>query len=288
MGMVTITTMITTTPMITTITVTTTMTTTNGSRPSPRSRGERDATPSSQSVAPLPPGHYPAGPSVHLELAALQNLFHLASPALPIGTFAHSQGLEQAVELGWVTDEASAADWIHGLLVRALGTLDAPIFFRLHQAYSSDDPVTVRHWNDFLYAARGTRELQDEDRRVGGALARALVTLGLADAGPWATDSRVSYPTPLALASARWNIPADAAVSALLFSWAENQAAAAMRLVPLGQSSGLRLVSRAAALIPEIIRQARTLTDDDLGGGAPGLGIASALHETQYSRIFRS
>jgi urease accessory protein len=192
------------------------------------------------------------------------------------------------VELGWVTNEATTADWIHGLLVRALGTLDAPIFLRLHDAWSTEDLATVRRWNDFLYAARGTRELQDEDRRVGGALARALVTLGIADAGPWTTDSRVCYPTPLALAAARWNIPADAAVSALLFSWAENQAAAAMRLVPLGQSSGLRLESRAAALIPEIIGQARALADDDLGGGAPGLAIASALHETQYSRIFRS
>jgi urease accessory protein len=273
--------------MITTGTVTT-MTTTNGSRPSPRSRGERDATPTSQSVAPLPPGNQAAGPSVHLELAALPNLFHLASPALPIGTFAHSQGLEQAVELGWVTDEPSAAEWIHGLLVRALGTLDAPVFLRLQAAWKRDDLVTVRRWNDFLYAARGTRELQDEDRRVGGALARALVTLGIAEAAAWTADARVCYPTPLALATARWNIPAEAAATALLFSWAENQAAAAMRLVPLGQSSGLRLVSRAAALIPDVVRQAATLADDDLGGGAPGLTLASALHETQYSRIFRS
>ena len=225
---------------------------------------------------------------MHLELAALPRLFHLASPALPIGTFAHSQGLEQAVELGWVKDEASAADWIHGLLVRALGTLDAPVFFRLHAAFVADDRPAVRRWNDFLYAARGTRELQDEDRRVGGALARALVTLGLSDAEPWATDGAVSFPTPLALAAVRWRIPADATAAALLFSWAENQAAAAMRLVPLGQSSGLRLVSKAAAHIPAVVDQARALADDDLGGGAPGLAIASALHETQYSRIFRS
>jgi urease accessory protein len=225
---------------------------------------------------------------VHLDLAALPRLFHLASPALPIGTFAHSQGLEQAVELGWVSDEASAAAWIHGLLAHGLGTLDAPVLLRLHAAWTADDRPSVRRWNDFLFAARGTRELQDEDRRVGGALARALVTLGLADAEPWASDPQVSYPTPLALAAARWHIPADAAVSALLFSWAENQAAAAMRLVPLGQSSGLRLVARAAALLPEIIGAARGLADDDLGDGAPGLALASALHETQYSRIFRS
>jgi len=274
-----------------TITITTTatiMTTSNGGRPSPRSRGERDATSANQTPSTPVTQTPPAAPPVHLQPAALLNLFHLASPALPIGAFAHSQGLEPAVECGWVTDESSAADWIHGLLVRALGTLDAPIFLRLHAAWKRDDLPDIRRWNDFLFAARGTRELQDEDRRVGGALARALMTLGIAEAEPWATDSRACYPTLFALAAARWNIPAEAAASALLFTWAENQAAAAMRLVPLGQSSGLRLVAKASALIPAVVQQAGLLADDDLGGGAPGLAIASALHETQYSRIFRS
>jgi urease accessory protein len=139
-----------------------------------------------------------------------------------------------------------------------------------------------------MFAARGTRELQGEDRRVGGALARALVTLGLPEAEPWATEPRACHATLFALAAARWQIPAPAAAAALLFAWAENQAGAAMRLVPLGQSSGLRLISSAAALIPGVVAGAEALADDDLGAGAPGAVLASVLHETQYSRIFRS
>jgi urease accessory protein len=192
------------------------------------------------------------------------------------------------VELAWVRDEPSASDWIHGLLVHALGTLDLPVLSRLCESWRRSDAAGIRRWNDFLFASRGSRELQDEDRRMGGALARVLMTLGLPEAEPWASDPRTSHPTVFALAVTRWAIPVPAAASAFLFSWAENQAAAAMRLIPLGQSSGLRLVAGAAALIPAVVAAAAGLADDELGAGAPGAALASALHETQYSRLFRS
>jgi urease accessory protein len=91
-----------------------------------------------------------------------------------------------------------------------------------------------------------------------------------------------------ALACARWNIADGDGAAGYLFSWAENQVGAASRLVPLGQTAAQRILSRATALIPPAVARAATVADDDLGFAAPAHAIATALHETQYSRIFRS
>src|SRR5881394_3591281 len=101
--------------------------------------------------------------------AALLRLLQLTSPALPIGAFAYSQGLEHAVQAGWVHDEESAAAWILGLLTEALPGLDAPVLLRLIAAWNTDrDP---HHWNEFLFASRASAELRAEDQRLGSALA---------------------------------------------------------------------------------------------------------------------
>ena len=220
--------------------------------------------------------------------SALLRLLHLASPGLPIGAFAYSQGLEPAVAGGWVADEAGAADWILGVLAHGVAQLDIPVFARLVRAFAAHDEASVQDWTDFLLAARGSAELQAEDRRLGGSLARVLVTLGLDDAATWAERPRVTYATSFALATARWKLPVPAAATALLFAWCENQTAAALRLVPLGQSSGLRILARAQQIIPTHVTQALALDDDQIGWGCPGLALASASHETQYSRLFRS
>ena len=223
-----------------------------------------------------------------LPLLPLLRLLHLASPALPTGAFAHSQGLEYAVHTGWVHDEHSAAGWIHGLLRHNLRQLEVPALARLHAAWTAGDLTEVRRWNDFVFACRGSRELAEEDRRVGGALARALVAVGLSAAAPFTDDPSTTPVTLFALAAAHHRMPVDATAAAMLFSWTENQAAAAMRLVPLGQTAGLRLVAAAAELIPDVVASGLLVCDEEMGTGAPALAIASALHETQYSRLFRS
>jgi urease accessory protein len=219
---------------------------------------------------------------------SLLRLLHLASPGLPIGTFAYSQGLEPAVAATWVTDEASAEAWILGVLRHGLGTLDLPVFARLAAAFAAGDDECARSWTDFLFAARGSAELQAEDRRVGNSLARVLVTLGIEDAAAWTDSPRTTYATLFALATARWGLPVADAAAALAFSWCENQTAAALRLVPLGQTSGLRILAHAHDEIPAVVRAALACSDAEIGFGCPGLALASARHETQYSRLFRS
>ena len=104
----------------------------------------------------------------------LLRLLHLASPALPIGGFHFSQGLEYAADRGWVRDEATALDWIGGILGASIATLDLPVLHRLHAAWSRNDCLAVHRWNAFLLASRETAELRAEDRHLGGALLRVL------------------------------------------------------------------------------------------------------------------
>jgi urease accessory protein len=223
-----------------------------------------------------------------LSLPGLLRLLQLASPGLPVGGFAYSQGLEPAVQAGWVHDEASASHWIAGLLEHNLAALEVPLFARLRTAWETSDAAAVSWWNDLLHAARPTRELQSEDRRLGAALARVLTTLEVSAAAGWADHPRVTQVNLFALACCAWKIPARPAAAALLFGWAENQVAAAIRLVPLGQSAGQRILSRLGQLIPAVVTAGLDLPDEEIGQGAPGLALASAWHETQYSRIFRS
>lgn len=217
-------------------------------------------------------------------------LLQLASPALPVGAFAYSQGLESAVTLSLVTDEVSASRWILGLLTGPIVALDMAVFARIHQAFVAGDVDAAWRWNAFLLASRSTSELQAEDRHLGAALARVLVTLGISEAAPEG-EAKIGCPTfvsMFALATARWKIDPRLALEAFAFTWAQAQTSAAVRLVPLGQSAGVRILADAAMVIPAAVDRALTIVDDDVGAAAPLQAVLSAGHETQYSRLFRS
>jgi urease accessory protein len=215
-------------------------------------------------------------------------LLQLASPALPIGAFAYSQGLEAAVTAGLVHDEASAGDWIEGLLRGPLAQQDLPIFARLHAAHAAGEDGAADRWNAFLLATRPTTELQMEDRHLGAALARVLATLEVPPSGGSAAAGPPTLASQFARGAAAFGIDLRTSTETFAFTWAEAQASAAVRLVPLGQTAGVRIVARAAAVIADAVLAALDVADDDLGGAAPGLALLSAAHETQYSRLFRS
>ena len=218
---------------------------------------------------------------------ALLRLCHLVSPALPVGAYAYSQGLEYAVHAGWVVDEASSLDWLLGLSQHAIGTLDLPILLRLHRAWSVSDCVAVRHWSAQLIAARETSELRAEDLHLGRSLARVLIELELTEAAQW-VQADTAFATTFSLAAVRWRIGEADTLRGYLWAWSENQVLAAVKLVPLGQSAGQRLLHRLIQDMPAIVERALHLADEEVGVGAVSQAWASCLHESQYTRLFRS
>ena len=226
------------------------------------------------------------------EIPGLLRLLHLASPALPIGGFHFSQGLEFAVEARWVHDEASALEWIAGIAQGSLATLDLPVLYRLHGAWLLDDREALRRWNSLLVACRETSELRLEDRHLGASLLRVLneldVTTELFLPRVAHDESGVAHATAFALACARWNIAPLDGLRTYAWTWAENQVLAAVKLVPLGQSAGQRMLHALHARIDALATRAADLADSDIGVATSMQAVASGLHETQYTRLFRS
>ena len=214
-------------------------------------------------------------------------LLQLVSPSLPIGAFAYSRGLEKAVELGWARDEASARAWISGLMEHQLARLDAPVLARMHRALARGDMESARDWALWLEACRETHELREESRAMGRTLSRLLRELGLATPAELA-PLEGSHLACFALAGVRLGIEVEALLDGALWAFLEGQTTAAVKLVPLGQTAGQRLVLALATSIPALRRLALSLDDDALGSALPGLALASALHETQHTRLFRS
>ena len=215
-------------------------------------------------------------------------LWQLISPALPVGAYAYSQGLEYAIESGWVRDEADTAQWIEGLVSHALARLDVPLLSRLYVAWQEQNIVQVEYWNSLLLANRESAEIRAEDQHLGSALLKLLTDLEPEPCQHWQDDKPVSYATMFALAANHWHITLQDAATGYVWSWCENQVAAAIKLMPLGQTAGQRTLSRLITIIPDAVQLGLSLGDDDIGVASQGLGIASALHETQYSRLFRS
>lgn len=220
--------------------------------------------------------------------APRRRLWQLISPTLPVGAYSYSTGLEYAVAAGWVADADTARDWITAQLLHLHARIDLPALIRLHTACEAGDSVALEYWNAWLCASRETAELRAEDLSQGRALARLLSDLGLAEAVPWAGREDACWATLFALATAAWHVPLDDVLEGYLWSWCENQVAAAVKLVPLGQTDGQRLLGALADCFYEAAELARGLEDEDLGGSLPGVALASMLHETQYSRLFRS
>jgi urease accessory protein len=215
-------------------------------------------------------------------------LCQLVSPALPIGAYNFSQALEMAVERAWVTDEPSALRWISGLAANAVGTLDLPLLLRMQAAWQQDDPATVVRYSQQLLAARETAELRAEERHMGRALAKVLVELDMPPAADWIRSEDASYAALFALAASRGGIPARDMAQGYLWAWCENQVLAAIKLLPLGQSAGQRVLDCLLLDIPRIVVKALLLQPQDIGVSTPLHAMASAWHETQYTRLFRS
>jgi len=219
---------------------------------------------------------------------ALFRLLQLVSPGLPIGMYSYSQGLERAVNDGWVGNADDAVNWLLGLLKQNLARADAPILARLYDAWQDQDINAVEYWSQMLMACRESSELRNEDRQTGQALARLLAKLDMAEAQPWQRRQDATLACLFALAAMRWQIARRDAIAGYLWGWLENQTLCAVKLIPLGQVAGQQLLKKLADRLPELVEQAEALDDSEIGGGCFGLALASSRHEVQYSRLFRS
>lgn len=221
----------------------------------------------------------------------LARLLLLASPALPVGAYSYSQGLESAVEAGVVGDRTMAQNWIGDALDNSIARVEAPIFLRLIESWRAHDYAAVARWNGLFLASRETSELRSETLQLGYSLGKLLVELEGTDEKTRAQLvglEEVSLPTAFACAAAQWNIPTQSALVAYLWSWVENQVMAAVKLVPLGQTDGQRILWAIGEKLLMVAERARSIDDDNIGAFTPRLTILSSRHETQYSRLFRS
>ena len=210
-------------------------------------------------------------------------LWQLISPLLPVGAYHHSQGLEQAVARGWVADEATAEAWIGGLLDHVVTNLDLPVVARARHAWRCADVVALQRWDAFGRACRESEELRAEERNMGDALTRLLGELG-----ECVPAVRLGFAAAFGVAAANAALTERDALAGYAWAWCENQTAAAVKLVPLGHSAGQRMLRRITNGLDTVVANALDVADEDIGRMAPGLAIASARHESQHTRLFRS
>ncbi|MAM86687.1 MAG: urease accessory protein UreF [unclassified Hahellaceae] len=251
-------------------------------------------------------------------------MMYLASPALPVGGFAWSQGLESAIELDWVKDRQTLADWLSATLEDGLARLDLPVIHiatRLmlkHAVPASNDAigalarleqllttcgVELLMLSARVLALRETSELLAEDRQLAGTLARLLSQNADQDNSDAADGLRAhraprvglsnelagfAWPVLFAVSGRLWCMSAAECVSAFVWSWLENQVSAAQKTIPLGQTDAQSVLQFFLPRLDDIVNRSASIDVDELGGGLPGMALASMLHETQYTRLFRS
>jgi urease accessory protein len=221
-----------------------------------------------------------------MNAAGLLHLLQFASPALPVGGYSYSQGLEAALEEGSVHDAVSARAWIARGLHEVMAQWDAPLFWRLLKAFAVRDHAAARMWSECFLASRDTAEFRAETIQMGYSLSRLIAELGVADAGVLGEEA----PLPAAFACAvdGLGIPHEEALLALLFTWVENQVLVCVKSVPLGQVAGQRLLLSLRPDIEAAARTARELEDGAMSNWTPGLSMLSMRHEVQHGRLYRS
>ncbi len=226
-----------------------------------------------------------------LPAPSLLQLIWLASPALPIGGFSYSEGLESAVDHAGVTTEATTSDWLANQLHLTLARGDLAVLTKAIAAWRRGDLPRVAELNAWVLQTRESSELRLQTEQMGRSLTEWLRNQSGADAMPQLdalAQMDPTYPIAFALAASRTQASVRDSALAFAFGWAENMVQAALKSVPLGQNSGQRILARLADEIPSAVDHAIGLMDRERQAFSPMLAILSAQHESQYSRLFRS
>jgi urease accessory protein len=228
-----------------------------------------------------------------IDLNEITALMQLASPALPIGGYSYSQGLEAAIDSGLVNDALTAEAWIKDVFLGVFVRSEAPLWLLSYEAWAKNDIDSAQSLNDYFLASRETSELRSETEQMGWSLLQIAQSLG------WGSEylTKLSAIKPLSLLTAHsyacfhLNIQSKNGLAAYAFSWIENQVAASLKAIPLGQVAGQHALTKLRLLVPEMVEQAEQRAKSGLSmvdNFSPMLAILSSRHETQYSRLFRS
>jgi urease accessory protein len=226
-----------------------------------------------------------------VDVLSLVRLLQLASPALPIGAYSYSQGIEWMIDSHAIRDGVAAQRWIGDVLTYVVADGEAAVLHKLLVALDRGDPAAFRHWSAWHRASRESRELRAETEQMGASLVKLATELGVLDAAAIelaASIAPITLPGAFALACGALGVKHDAALAGYVMSWLENQVLVAVKALPLGQVAGQRMLLVLGGRIPDVVARAASLDDDDVVSFAPGLALASARHEAQYSRLFRS
>lgn len=222
---------------------------------------------------------------------AITRLLQLCSPTLPIGGFSYSQGLEAAVDARVVCDERSFESWLRSGIEHQLGANEAPMVALTHRRWNENDAAMVRHFNAWFLASRETRELRLETEQMGWSLADLALKLDWGSSALRAALREikpVALPTAFSFAATALQIDVADAVTGYCFNWTENQIAAAVKTVPIGQVAGQKILYSLHDCIEQAASVALAIDFDQISTYTPQLAILSARHEIQYSRLFRS
>lgn len=222
-------------------------------------------------------------------LARLPRLLQLASPALPVGAYAYSEGLETLIASGTVADAAALAHWLQWALAVGSIRLDAAVLARVMGAMEAGDAATVAHWNAWLAATRETAELRAQQAQMGLSLAslgRQLVP----ESTPWldACGMEVGFAVAFGVLAACWGLAPRLAVLGYLQAWATNLVTVGVKSIPLGQTAGQQLLLALDARLVATCDEVLGWPEEDWAVCGWGPALASMAHETQYSRLYRS
>ena len=224
---------------------------------------------------------------------ALLCLLQLASPALPVGAYSYSEGLETLVDTGKIDNEPRLKHWLTQELRYGAIRIEAAVMIRAYQSSQLIDTEALRYWNNWLSAFRETEELRQQSWQMGRSLIRLLLKLQPLETPEFlhlvnALGNSSNYAIAFGLAAAHWEIDAPVAILGYLHSWATNLITAGVKLIPLGQTPGQQMLLKLHNDFSFATQEILALEDDDLDNCGWGLTLASMAHETQYTRLFRS
>jgi urease accessory protein len=226
-----------------------------------------------------------------VSIAALYRLMAWLSPSFPVGAFSYSSGIEWAVETGDIRDSATLKDWLSLMMSDGAGFCDAVLFAQAHRAVRKSDTARLREIAELGAAFSPSKERHLETTAQGRAFVMAVraawpcESLDMLDA-MW--DGPVAYPVAVGTACAGHGIAVGMALPAFLHAVAANWISAGVRLIPLGQTDGQRMLAALENIIAITAARALSASLDDIGGAALRADIGSMRHETQYTRLFRS